>query len=201
MREIAPGVFHWTALHPKIKMLVSSYFLAEEGVVLDPMVPSEGVDWFNEHTPPAAVVLTNRHHYRQADQFVDQFGCEVFCHRLGLHEFTEDQNVEGFDDGDEPVPGIEVKHVGSICPDEAAIHVPRAKALAFADGVVRWKPDDPLGFVPDSLFDDPGPEKAGIADACRALLALAPDHLLLAHGNPVVGDGTAALKDFLARSA
>jgi hypothetical protein len=199
MREIAPGVFHWKALHPGIRMQVSSYFLADEGVLLDPMRPAEGLDWFDEHSPPAAVVLTNRHHYRQSAEFVDEFGCEVYCHRAGLHEFTEEQQVEPFDDGDEPVPGVHVKHVGSICPDEVAIHIPRAKAIAFADGVVRWKPDAPIGFVPDSLFDDAEKDKAGIREACRALLGLEPEHLLLAHGDPIVGGGTAALQAFLAR--
>jgi hypothetical protein len=197
MHEIAPGVFHWTAMHPNIKMQVSSYFLAEEGVVLDPMLPAEGLDWFNEHTPPAAIVLTNRHHYRRSADFVDEFGCEVYCHRAGLHEFTEEQQAEGFDDGDEPVPGIKVKHVGAICPDEVSIHVPRAGALAFADGLVRWKPDDPLGFVPDQLFDDPAKDKAGLIESYRALLPLAPELLLLAHGNPIVGGGAAALQAFV----
>jgi hypothetical protein len=197
MHEIAPGVFHWTAMHPNIKLEVSSYFLAEEGVVLDPMRPAEGLDWWGEHTPPAAIVLTNRHHYRQSADYVDEFGCEVFCHSAGLHEFTESQGVTGFDDGDEPVPGVKVKHVGSICPDEVAIHVPRASVLAFADGVVRWRPDDPLGFVPDQLFGDAEKDKAGLIESYRALLPLAPEHLLLAHGNPIVGGGTAALEAFL----
>ncbi|MCW3063407.1 MAG: hypothetical protein JWN32_579 [Solirubrobacterales bacterium] len=199
MQEIAPGVFHWNALHPNIKMRVSSYFLADEGVVLDPMLPPEGLEWFEEHAPPAAVVLTNRHHHRRSADFVEEFGCAVFCHSAGLHEFTEEQHVQGFEDGDEPVAGIEVKHVGSICPDEVAIYVPRAKAIAFADGVVRWRRDDPLGFVPDSLFDDAEHDKAGIRDSVRALLPLEPDHLLLAHGEPIVGGGTAALQAFLAR--
>jgi hypothetical protein len=199
MHEIAPGVFHWTALHPHIKMQVSSYFLADEGVVLDPMLPAEGLDWFDEHSPPVAVLLTNRHHYRRSADFVEAFGCDVLCHRAGLHEFTEEQHVAAFEDGDEPVPGVQVKHVGAICPDEVAIHVPRAKAIAFADGIVRWRPEDSLGFVPDSLFDDPEKDKAGIRDSIEALLPLEPDHLLLAHGNPIVGGGTAALQAFLGR--
>lgn len=197
MDEIAPGVFHWTAMHPNIKTEVSSYFLSEEGVVIDPMHPAEGLDWFNEHAPPAAVVLTNRHHYRASGEFVEEFGCAVYCHEAGLHEFTEGQEVEGFKDGDEPVPGVRIKHVGSICPDEVAVHAPRPKAIAFADGIVRRHMDGPLGFVPDSLFDDPAKDKAGLVAAYRALLPLAPEHLLLAHGNPIVGEGTAKLKEFL----
>ncbi len=30
MNEIIPGIYHWTAAHPKIKIEVSSYYLADE---------------------------------------------------------------------------------------------------------------------------------------------------------------------------
>jgi hypothetical protein len=197
MREIAPGVFHWSAIHPNHGMEVSSYFLADEATLLDPMLPPDGLDWFEDHGPPAAIVLTNRHHYRQSADYVGRFGCSVHCHRAGLHEIPIHQHVEPFAPGDEPVPGVVVQPVDAICPDEVAVHVPRADALAIADGVVRWQPDDPLGFVPDSLMDDPPATKRGLLDAYRALLSLEPRHLLLAHGNPIVGNGAEALREFV----
>lgn len=200
MREIAPGVFHWTAIHPHHGMEVSSYYLADEGVLLDPMVPGDGLDFFDEHGPPAGIVLTNRHHWRGSADFVERFGCAVHCHRAGLHEFTHGEDVEPFEPGDEPVPGVVIKPVGAICPDEVAVHAPRPNAIAFADGLVRWHPDDPLGFVPDGLMDDPAKTKQGLLDAFRALLALEPRHLLLAHGNPIVDNGADALREFVDRA-
>ena len=45
MREIAPGLFHWTARHPKIHIEVSSYWLDASGVAFDPLVPvAAGLD-------------------------------------------------------------------------------------------------------------------------------------------------------------
>ena len=41
MREILPQTFHWTRSHPKIKIEVSSYYLADEGILIDPLVPEE----------------------------------------------------------------------------------------------------------------------------------------------------------------
>ena len=38
MNEILPGIYHWTAAHPKIKVEVSSYYLADECVLIDPLV-------------------------------------------------------------------------------------------------------------------------------------------------------------------
>ena len=81
MREVLPGVFHWTTLHPRIQSDVSSYWLDRAGVAIDPLVPSEhGLEWFSERTSsPKAVLLSNRHHYRDSARFVDAFGCSVHC--------------------------------------------------------------------------------------------------------------------------
>ena len=63
----------------------------------------------------------------------------------------------------------------------------------------RWS--DPLGFVPDGLMDDPEQTKAGLRDAYRRLLELDFDVLLLAHGDPVVGEAKQALRDFVDRAS
>jgi hypothetical protein len=47
------------------------------------------------------------------------------------------------------------------------------------------------------MGDDPPQVRAGLRAALRRLLALEPDHLLFAHGEPVVGGGSEALRTFL----
>lgn len=42
IREVLPGVHHWTAIHPKIRLPVDSYYIESARVALDPMVPREG---------------------------------------------------------------------------------------------------------------------------------------------------------------
>lgn len=72
----------------------------------------------------------------------------------------------------------------------------------FADGLVRggqYGARGPLGFVPDSLMDDPEVTKRGLLAAFERLLEeLDFDHLLLAHGGPVIGDGRELLRDLVA---
>ena len=70
MQEILAGVYHWTAVHPKIHIAVSSYFLAEEGILLDPLVPEGGLGALPGE--PRHILLTNRHHYRHSGQFVEK---------------------------------------------------------------------------------------------------------------------------------
>ena len=65
---------------------------------------------------------------------------------------------------------------------------------------MRWRREDALGFVPDHLMDDPEQTRAGLRDAYRRLLELDFDVLLLAHGDPVVGEAKQALRDFVDRA-
>jgi len=200
MNEIADGVWHWTRKHPKIGVEVSSYLLEPEGVVLDPMVPDEGVEWFAEHGPPTRIVLTNRHHDREAADFVEALGTSVHVIREGLHEYEgKDLEVEAFDFGDELPGGLRVHEVGVLCPDETAVEVRRIDALAIADGAMRYGDGD-LHFVPDEhIGDDPDAIKAGLREAYARLADdLEPDILLIAHGTPVVGGGAEALRRFAA---
>jgi hypothetical protein len=197
VEEIAPGLWHWTARHEHIGKAVSSYYLPEERVLIDPMTPGDGIEWFEEHGVPEHILLTNRHHDRHAWLLREAFGCPVHCVRAGVSELEGRGPVEAFEFGDELPGGIVAYEVDAICPDETALHLPAHRALACADGVVRWRGQDELAFVPDGLMDDPDRTKAGLRDAYRGLLELNFDHLLLAHGDPIVGAGKDALRSFL----
>ena len=56
MREIAPGLFWFTALNEKIGLEVSSYWLPEERVMIDSMLPAEGLDAFDPAWQPQPVM-------------------------------------------------------------------------------------------------------------------------------------------------
>jgi hypothetical protein len=197
MNEIAPGVWHWTARRESIGSDVSAYYLEPERVLIDPMIPPDGLEWFAGRGAPEHALLTNRHHDRDAWRMRDEFGCAVHCVEDGVHELSGRGPVEPFGFGDELPGGIFAYEVGAICPDETALHIPRHRALACADGVVRWRSGEELQFVPDYLMDDPEQTKQGMRDAYRRLLHLDFDLLLLAHGEPVVGGGREALREFV----
>jgi glyoxylase-like metal-dependent hydrolase (beta-lactamase superfamily II) len=199
MKEILPGVFHWTAKHPKIGFPVSSYFVAESGTVLDPMVPPDaGLDWFGDERPVEAIALTNRHHDREAAAYCRRFEVgPVLVPESGLHEFEGKQlEVRGYVPGEEIIPGVLAHEVGAICPDDMALEIRSAGALAMADGLVHF--EDGVRFVRDGYMDNPRETKRELAASLEELLDVDFDTLLFAHGMPIVGGGKQALRDFLA---
>lgn len=176
-------------------MDVSSYYLADLGVLLDPLTPTEVVDRLEELGPPREALLTNRHHYRSCGELVERFGLTVRAPRVGMHEFADDEPVEPYDFGDELVEGAVIAHeVGGICPDEAALHLTSVSALAVADGVINY---DGLRFVPDNYFDDPEGDQRTLKDAYSRLAGeLDFDVLLTAHGEPITSGARDRLREF-----
>jgi hypothetical protein len=206
MREVVPGLFHWSAFHPGIRHDVSSYYVLDSGVLIDPLLPADGFEdggdafqWLADNGPPQVILLSNRHHYRHSGRLVEAFGIPVRASRPGMHEFSSEQRVEPFDFGDELRGGVIAHEVDAICPDETALEIPTVRAVALADGLVRFDAlDDPLGFVPDWLLgDDPEEVKRGLLASFERLLDLDFEHVLLAHGLPLVGDGKERLREFV----
>jgi hypothetical protein len=190
VHEIAPGIRHWTAKHPNLGIDVSSYWLPDLKVVLDPLaVPAEveGVE---------QIVLSNRHHKRDAFEAADRFGAPVRAPRVGLHEFDENDPVEPYD-FEEPLAdgAITPYQVTELWPDDCVLHIPSLSALAVADTAVDYR--DKLDFVPDQFMDDPDAEKQGIREGLARLAdELEFEHLLLAHGDPIAGEGRERLREF-----
>jgi hypothetical protein len=190
MPEIAPGIRHWTAKHPKIGIDVSSYWLPALGVLVDPLAVPDDVDGVNE------ILLSNRHHRRDAFEVAKRFGAPVRVPRVGLHEFDEGDPVEPYD-FEEPLAGgaITPHQVTELWPDDCVLHIPSLGALAVADAAVNYR--DQLEFVPDQYMDDPDAEKAGLrAGLARFADQLEFEHLLLAHGTPIPNEGRERLREF-----
>lgn len=199
MREILPGVLHWTTHHEGIGAPVSSYFVERAGVLIDPRVPEGGLEELRDRAAPQQIVLTIGLHARHAQEIAEAFGCPVRAPREVRDRRGEDFDFEPFTDGDEVAPGVTAIGVTALAPDEVVLHLDvEGGALAFGDALMHY--GDTLAYVPDNLLgDDPEGVKAGLTEALRGLLTRDFDHLLFAHGDPLVGGGKAALRDFVER--
>jgi hypothetical protein len=193
MDELIDGVFHWKARHPKIKVEVGCHFVAGSGTLIDPLLPAEGIEWFDDRSV-RQVVLSNRHHLRHSQDFAERFDCPIRCHESGLREFEGGPRVEGFSFGERLSQDIMAVEMDAICPDDTVLRIEAGGgALLFADSLIHY---GDVGFVPDHLIgDQPERVKGEIRERC-AILAEEEEfeHLLFAHGDPLLSGGREALR-------
>ena len=197
IEELIPGVHHWTQVHPRIRSRVHSHYVAGSRTLIDPLVPDEGIEWF-DGPGVARVVLSNRHHLRHAERFAERYDAPILCHADGLHEFAGGPDVEGYAPGDRLTEDVLALEMDAICPDDAALAIHAGSgALLFADAIINR---GGLGFVSDGLIgDDAEGVKRKVRERAKALCEEQEfDHLLFAHGDPVIGGGAEALRRFAA---
>jgi hypothetical protein len=191
MDEIAPGIRHWKAVHPNLGVEVSSYWIPELRLLIDPIAVPDEVEGV-EH-----ILLSCRHHVRDSLEAAERFGAIVCAPRTGMHEFPDDTPIRSYDFNDPLFEGAVTAHqVGGLSPDETALHIPSVNALSLADGAIRDEGEE-LHFVPDQYMDDPEQDKADLKRGFGELAdQLDFDVLLLAHGEPYPSGGRDALRAF-----
>jgi hypothetical protein len=198
MREIVPGIHHWTAFRDTIGTDVSSYWIEPARVLLDPMVPDEGLEPFEAvAVRPEQIVLTTGLHTRESQRIADALEIPIRAPREAADRLGDRLTYEPYADREELAPGVHAVHIDVLCPDEYALHLTMADgAIAFADGVHHDGSE--LDFFDDDLLgDDPEAVKRGLLHQFRALLERDFEHLLFAHGDPIVGGGKRALRTFV----
>lgn len=196
MDEIVPGILHWTAHRETIDQTVHSHLHVRSGAVFDPLFPpGAGPDALAQAALPSVVLLSNRHHLRDAPRVAEAFGCDIRVHETGLHEF--DGEVGSFAYGEEVVDGVTALELGVLTPEDTVFHLEAGDgALLFADGLLHA--DGKLGLMPDDLLgDDPDAVRGGLL---RRLAEIAErddfDTLLFAHGAPIPNGGRDVLRAF-----
>jgi hypothetical protein len=195
MDEIIEGIYHWAATHPNTHSEAHSHFVAASGTAIDPLLPDEGIEWFDDRGVER-IVLSTRHHLRHAPEIAARFGCPILCHEAGLQEFEDGPEVEGFAFGQRLAADVVALEMDAISPDDTVLRLEaNGTALLFADSVINR---GSLGFVSDRLIgEDPEQVKAKIRERCAALLDQRFEHLLFAHGEPLIGGGRHTLRAFV----
>jgi hypothetical protein len=194
VEELRPGLFRWTAAHPAWtpgaepespddwpEQVGSVAFAAADRIVfIDPQLPAGDDDGWRAldalvaaHGPRVTVLTTMRFHGRSREQVAARYGAE----RPRI--------------ADAEVPGVEPRPVAGA--DETVIWLPGPRALVAGDrligrvgGGVRVCPQSWLDYLPELTVAD-------LRRALRPLLELPVELLLVSHGEPVLGDGRAAL--------
>src|SRR4051812_30062843 len=119
MREILPGLHHWTTWHDGIAADVSSHYVEPAGVLIDPPVPEEGIEAaLGGLAAPQQVGLTTGLHARHAARFAEHYGIPIRASREADERRGGDPPVTFYRDGEEVGPGVRAIEIGKLAPDE-----------------------------------------------------------------------------------
>jgi hypothetical protein len=199
MKQLTPGLFRWTALHPDWRPECGEgedgweqtvgcvmYDLGESVVLIDPLIPDERDSFLNELDErvagrPVSILTTIRFHRRDRAELAGRYSSTT----------TRAWNAVPRGVSPRPLRGA----------SETAYWLPAVAALVFGDSVIG-APGGGLRVSPESwLKNIPAQtDRAGLAELLRPLLELAIELVLVSHGEPVLHDGRAALAHAIAQA-
>lgn len=207
--EVGPGLWRWSAAHPGWTPAdpwgpeVGSVYCESGGEIglIDPVVPAaataaerfwRALDRDVERLGAPHIVLTVPWHARGTAEIVARYpGARLWVHRDGRRELAERvEATDTFAFGDALPAGIVARPAGWGV--EAVLWLPQHGAIASGDvllgaGGALTVPADWIG---DSL--------GAVREALEGLLGLSVERVLVAHGDPVLRGGRAALAHALA---
>jgi glyoxylase-like metal-dependent hydrolase (beta-lactamase superfamily II) len=209
VRELAPGLWLWTALHPDWtpeedwEQEVGCVYLETPSTVIlvDPLVPGEPAarETFLQHLDadierngkPVSILLTVHWHERSSAELAERYGAEVWANEGAVGQI--DSVTNPFAPADVlpgGVIGIDAQRAG-----ETLLWLPEQHALVSGD-VLLGDGDGGLRVCPESWLN--GITRLELKLALAGLLDLPVELVLVSHGEPVLADGTAALAQALA---
>jgi hypothetical protein len=194
MRQLADGLWHWTARHPDwhpdtaFGREVGSYFAHEGGrtIVIDPL----HTDDLGDHIDGDVVVaITLTYHVRDAAEVVRRYGGVVSGHPDVQKRLPDDTPFD---------PDAGLRWHTLTATKETPLELPEQRALAFGDRIVGvegglrfWMQREPTGER-RAWF------RRVAVPRLSPLLEIDFDRALVTHGEPVVTGGHHALEDALA---
>jgi glyoxylase-like metal-dependent hydrolase (beta-lactamase superfamily II) len=210
VRELAPGLWRWTALHPEWTpdadwdQEVGCVYLetAASVILIDPLVPGEPslrqtfLDRLDadveRNGKPVSILLTVWWHERSAGELAERYGAEVWANEEGgtraetpvTHPFATADVLPG------GLIGIDAQRVG-----ETMYWLPEQRALVSGD-IFLGDGEGGVRICSQSWLGDVSYRELKLALA--GLLDLPVELVLVAHGEPVLENGLAALAAALA---
>lgn len=169
------------------------YEAADSLVLIDPLLPRGEETSFlttldrevERLERPVAVLLTAPWHARDAASVAKRYGTVVWAH-------PEARARLRFESQSGPLPdGMETFSPGGIREGEVAFYMRSHRALVVAEFLLGI--DGGLQVLPSPALRD----RAAFEASLRSLLDWPIDHVLVAHGPPVIGDGQRRIEDAL----
>ena len=192
LREILPGLFHWSVRWPGWWSLESYWLRVENGGVLIDPLESVGIGELEEADDIQAIFLTVGWHERSARLFSRRTGAPIFLPELDSHMIEDIDQFIGYGDAFEHECGLRAIGVPGLTRGEQALLSGTHGGTLFVGDALgttaKWAPNGMrLGGHPNG---HPRPSQT-----LSHLLDYEFENLMPGHGKPIVGGA----KDELAR--
>lgn len=214
VNELAPDLWRWTAPHPDWspedeeggegwpRDVGCLYLETPDALVLfDPLAPADeaerrrfwrGLDRDVERLGPPHVLLTVFWHARSSQEILDRYaGAHVWAHESAAEKIGDRvRYTDTFAIGDALPGGVEA--LDALRADEVMYWLPEQRALVTGD-VILGARGGGVRLCPDSWLPK-GTSREEFREALRSALDLPVEHVLVSHGEPVLGGGRDALR-------
>jgi hypothetical protein len=201
MREIAPGLRYWKAPHPEWNGATEwpedvgcvYYEAADALALIDPLLPRGREEAFLAALDrdvarldrPVVVLLTAPWHKRDAASIAERYGTTVWAQPAAQARIP-------FETQAGPLPdGIETFSPGGVWEGDVAFYIGPQRALVVAEFFMGV--DGALRVCPSPALQD----RAAFETSLYTLIEWPIDHVLVSHGEPVIGNGRQRIREAL----
>jgi glyoxylase-like metal-dependent hydrolase (beta-lactamase superfamily II) len=208
MRQLAAGLWHWTARHPEwhpgvFGAEVGSYALraGDELLLVDPLVlddAREAVDDLAAGARAVRVLITIGYHARSAEALARRYGCRVYGPPKVASRLGDRSLLEVLEPGGDGPAGVRAFAIGRPVRGERPLWLPSHRAIAFGDAVVTTPRGDLRVWAQERPDERRVRCTTSFNPTLEPLVALKPQRILTTHGAPVLAGGSAALRGALA---
>jgi hypothetical protein len=209
MRELAPGLLHWTARHPDWHPSgfgdeVGCFALVtpEALLVIDPLADEPRIAELGALAAgrPVHVLITIGYHVRSAGDLARRLGATVWGPPAAGRRLPGDVPFTELEHGGEGPAGVTAVRIGRPVRGERPLWLPSHGAVAFGDSVVAT-PEGELRMWAQEPVDERRARfyRERFAPTLAPLLDLPVRAVLVTHGEPVLVDAADALRAAVAR--
>jgi hypothetical protein len=207
VRELAPGLWRWTARHGEWHpgewgAQVASFAVDAGDVTLlvDPLLPDDDAAVLERLDAltgggRAAIIVTIPYHTRSAEPLSERYDAPVHGHPAVGKRLRKASRLRPL----EELPGgARAYPIGKPRRFEMPVHLPSHRALVFGDAIVTT-PEGDLRIWHTDRVDDARASwyRERFVPTLQPLRQLDLERILVTHGEPVLQDGSAALEEAL----